>query len=270
MIDRTCQSCQTRFSAPEGQPAVCPRCGQQVVFASPPTGDTMPPPAPPIILAHAAIVQGPGKGLAIAAMVLGLCGLFCGLPGILGLILGIVCLATHRPGRGMAITGIVMGAVSLLIPVAIILPALGRARQLAKQSICASNLHGIYSAVAMYEVDYSGNHPPDLQRLVPLGVATPDMFVCASRGVPLQPGQVRFDYFYFPGYDANTAPATAIMACDYGQNHAGKGRNVLYADGHVAFTSERVFASELARPENAQFAAALRAAEALPRRGRGM
>lgn len=58
----------------------------------------------------------PQSGLAIAAMIVSLCGLVtCGLSGVVGLILGIVALQqvrrTGARGRGMAITGIVVGAV---------------------------------------------------------------------------------------------------------------------------------------------------------------
>ena len=53
------------------------------------------------------------NGLAIASMVLGICGFLCLVPGIVGIILGFVSLPQikrgHQSGRGMAITGIVTG-----------------------------------------------------------------------------------------------------------------------------------------------------------------
>jgi len=59
--------------------------------------------------------QRPGtNGMAIAAMVCGLCGFLCLIPGIVGLILGLISLPeikrSGQSGRGMAITGIVAGA----------------------------------------------------------------------------------------------------------------------------------------------------------------
>jgi len=54
------------------------------------------------------------NGLAIAAMICGICGFLCVLPGVVGIILGIVSLPqikrSQQSGRGMAIAGIVMGA----------------------------------------------------------------------------------------------------------------------------------------------------------------
>ncbi|WP_051451413.1 DUF4190 domain-containing protein [Actinospica robiniae] len=63
--------------------------------------------------------QTPGtNGLAVAAMVCGLCGFLCLIPGIVGVILGAVSLPqikrSGQSGRGMAITGIVAGAVWII------------------------------------------------------------------------------------------------------------------------------------------------------------
>ena len=59
--------------------------------------------------------QTPGtNGLAIAAMVCGICGFLCLIPAVVGVILGTVSLPqikrSGQGGRGMAITGIVMGS----------------------------------------------------------------------------------------------------------------------------------------------------------------
>lgn len=58
----------------------------------------------------------PGNnGLAIASLVTSLCGFLCFLPGIVGLVLGIIALnrikETGEQGRGMAIAGIAIGGV---------------------------------------------------------------------------------------------------------------------------------------------------------------
>ena len=67
------------------------------------------------------------NGMAIAAMVCGLCGFLCIIPGVVGIILGFVSLPqirrTQQGGRGMAITGIVAGFV--WIAVFVLLIALG-------------------------------------------------------------------------------------------------------------------------------------------------
>lgn len=62
------------------------------------------------------------NGLATASLVLGIIGLFCGIPAIVGLILGIVALGQIRngrgTGRGLAIGGIVTSAVAIALTVA--------------------------------------------------------------------------------------------------------------------------------------------------------
>lgn len=63
--------------------------------------------------------QGGGtSGMAIAAMVCGICGFLCLIPGVVGVILGLVSLPqikrSGQSGRGMAITGIVAGALWIL------------------------------------------------------------------------------------------------------------------------------------------------------------
>jgi hypothetical protein len=58
--------------------------------------------------------RGGNSGMAIAAMVCGICGFLCLIPGVVGIILGFVALPqikrTGQGGRGMAITGIVVGS----------------------------------------------------------------------------------------------------------------------------------------------------------------
>ena len=67
------------------------------------------------------------NGMAIAAMVCGICGFMCLVPGVIGIILGAISLPqirrTQQSGRGMAITGIVTGI--FWIVVFVLLFALG-------------------------------------------------------------------------------------------------------------------------------------------------
>jgi uncharacterized membrane protein len=85
------------------------------------------------------------SGLAIASLVLAVCGLFtCGLTAIVGLILGIIALcaigkkAQQLKGKGLAIAGIVTSAVTIVfvpfiaLMMAILMPALAGARMQAK------------------------------------------------------------------------------------------------------------------------------------------
>jgi hypothetical protein len=89
--------------------------------------------------------------------------------GVAALILGIIALLaitkspTQYSGKGMAITGIITGGVGglAMIPllIAILLPSLGKARELANRSVCAANLRGIGQSMAVYAVDNGGAYP---------------------------------------------------------------------------------------------------------------
>jgi len=103
--------------------------------------------------------------MAITAMILGLIGMvICPPLGIVGLILGIISLVkiNSQPdrlsGRGLAITGIVCGALSPLL-IAILLPSLGKSRELANRSYCAANIRGLMQSTVVYSSDYTDNYP---------------------------------------------------------------------------------------------------------------
>jgi len=194
-------------------------------------------------------------------LVLGICALVPVLGIVLGLaaiVVGIIALAGRRPGKGMAIAGLVLGSVGLmtapLLP-AILLPALARAREQARRTICTVNLSSIGKAVLIYQAEHEAM-PPDTDTLIRAGTS-PKAFDC-----PSAKANRSCDYFYFAPTDPKALSESdeTIIACDYNGNPPG-GRNVLYLDGHVAWLSESAFQRELAKPCNAAFAAALKKAE---------
>jgi Domain of unknown function (DUF4190) len=64
------------------------------------------------------------NGMAIAAMICGICGFVCGITAVLAVVFGCVSLGQIKQrgdqGRGMAIAGIVLGSVWLLLIIALI------------------------------------------------------------------------------------------------------------------------------------------------------
>jgi hypothetical protein len=185
--------------------------------------------------------------------VLGLCSLIMGpVPGLIGLILGIVALAQKTLRRGMAITGIVTGTVSLLLMPALLVPAFRHGRNSARISVCAANLNSIGKGYFIYAAKYD-TPPPDIDTLIRQGTAA-KAFQCPSA----RTGR-RSDYFYLPaGGDAD--PLT-IIACDFKGNHPDGTRSVLTHTGMVRTLSEAAFQVELTQPYNAAFAEALRKVE---------
>jgi len=109
------------------------------------------------------------SGMAIAALVLGILGIFtCALTAIPAIILGIVSLVRIEKsggsltGRGFAIAGIIVPAVALpviALMMGIMMPALARTRQIAFRMVCGTNLAGIGKAMQIYANDYEGAFP---------------------------------------------------------------------------------------------------------------
>ncbi|MFW6154969.1 MAG: hypothetical protein ACOC95_07130 [Planctomycetota bacterium] len=254
----TCPNCNEtiEIDGGPGATAACPACGTTVQA----------PAAPPSAPAPGAPKSAGADGLAIAALVLGILavvpvlGLLAVLPA---LIVSLVALTKNRPGRGFAIAGLalsVAGGLMALLVISILLPALGRAKQMAKATICASHLQNIGQSVMIYQMDNRDTFPPDLSILSPEGyIDDPETLQC-----PAAPSSGGGGYFYVaPQMSAELmpSPSTTILACDRRGNHGDLGRNVLFADGHVELLREPEFQTLLGGRQNADFAAALRAAE---------
>jgi hypothetical protein len=104
------------------------------------------------------------SGLAIASLVLGCLGLLtCGITSLVGLVLGIIALTRINKsqgrlgGKGVAMAGTIVSAAFLLlvpIPTAMLLPALGKARQKAGSIQCVNSVKQLNLGLLMY----SGEH----------------------------------------------------------------------------------------------------------------
>ena len=267
MIDSRCPNCGEAFSVPEamaGQSLTCPKCGSlttaelptavPATTASPTDGDHQP-------------VAQPSKGMAVASLVLGICGfvpMLGAATALLGIILGRDVLVWRYPGRRLAIGGVVTAAVSLLVQVPMMiligLSSLASTGVIPRRAVCTATLDSIGEAVLLYITDNRGLAPANLQALVDEKFLSPRLLECASNRTR---GNV--DYFYFRLPDK--APGNSLMACDLKGNHTlawtsmalknRKGRNVLLLDGTVKWLSETEFRDELAEPQNADFAKAL-------------
>lgn len=164
-----CPSCQQTIAAedPPGTQVRCPLCGQAVTVPGGPAPNA--PSVTPVMPYGTEPVHPARQGLAIGALVCGCLGVLgCPLIGLVGIVLGIVALVRigNNPrrfaGRGLAIGGICAGGASLFttaLLVAILLPSLSRARELAKRTVCAANLRGLGQAMYIYAQDDPGAFP---------------------------------------------------------------------------------------------------------------
>jgi hypothetical protein len=180
-------------------------------------------------------------GLALTSLILGIAALCVPLLGIVALILGVMALnqAKREPerygGSGMAIAGISIGAVGTIVSclalmVGIFLPALGQARQAARQLKSATQMRNIGQALILYAQDNKDWYPEagaDWQaRISKYGVA-PEVYQAPED----EPGTV--SYYYVPGYKSEFKQDRVILVERPGIRR--KGGNVFFDDGHVEF-----------------------------------
>ena len=203
-------------------------------------------------------VQSGNCGLAVASMVMGILGvvgiLVMGiLVGIAAVICGHIALrkiqnsAGTLGGRGMAIAGLVTGylsiALTLLIFPAMLLPALAKAREAARQAVCTANLKQIGLACQMYAMDNDDNFADDLSRLYPLYIGTLDIFQCPStddRVLSAGAIEEQGSYAYISGLTEGDS-GDELMAHDKPGNHRDDEQNELYLDGHVESSGPQSF-----------------------------
>jgi len=269
MIQFTCDQCGAAVRVSDdhaGQPGRCPKCDAALTIPATSTGAEAPPPhgAPPAppgmpVPAPLPVAQG-GKALAVCSLVFGILAIIplLGLVfGLVALILGIVSLARQKPGTGMAVAGLVLGVVLAFlgstIGSSLLLPSLGRARELARQATCKANLNTIGKAVALYRLGNDDRYPDDFQALIKAGSISEPCLRC-----PSSKGQRECDYVYLK--PEPNAPDRAIMACDRKGNHRDY-RSVLYISGAVRGMPERQFQQELDEEPNRAFAAHLSGVE---------
>jgi hypothetical protein len=133
-------------------------------------------------------VSGPVRTskLAIASLVSGVLGFLC-LPALAGLVLGVSALVKISKSKGqlrgqaLAICGICLSALMLIVivPAALLLPALAQAKAKAQRINCISNLKQIGLAARIYSNDNKEIFPPDFLSMSN-ELNTPKILVCAA------------------------------------------------------------------------------------------
>ncbi len=186
--------------------------------------------------------ESAGKGMAIAAIVLGI--LLITSP--IGLILGIIALTkSSKPGqggaRGLAIGGVVASSIGMVlgcgcVGTGVMLPALGKARQAARQLKSSTQLRAIGSALQLYSQSYKDQFPPKNSDweglLVNEKAVTAEFFISPASETQAS------SYFYVPPVvtiGKIKDPTTKVVVFEDPLNYRQRGSNVLFADGHVEY-----------------------------------
>jgi hypothetical protein len=190
------------------------------------------------------------SGMAIASLVLGILSvpLMCAfglgvLTAIVGIVLGILAIAAinRNPmkvgGKGLASAGMAASAGSfLLIPlmIAMLLPSLGKARELSNRSVCAANLRGISQSMNIYAADNNDAYPiiskvggyslasggtgtpqADADKTILSLYKSPEPSVTQNMWLLVLTGQVAPKQFLCKSDPAPTIPASAAVGADY-------------------------------------------------------
>lgn len=132
----------------------------------------------------------------------------------------------------------------------VVWPCLKEARASARQTMCVHNLKFLAMSLKAYADEHDGRFPDRLAELWPKYIANLEDLICPEvqlvcrreRGVPHpypdnpDPDTIErlSSYAYVPGH-TQSDPADTVIAYEKVDNHAGKGRSLLYLDGRGAW-----------------------------------
>ena len=178
----------------------------------------------------------------------------------------------HKKRGGFTLIELLVVVAVIAILAAILLPALARAREMARRSVCLSNLRQIGTAMHMYGAEWDEEFPENdvggnitieaLELLAPQLGDAPEIFTCPSEGIDAAPagatpplsnltsGHVSYAYHVEATDDSwdlgdpfaipilwddgpGAASPGAAWAGGEGANHGDEGGNVLFLGAHV-------------------------------------
>jgi hypothetical protein len=200
------------------------------------------------------------SGMAIGSLICGIFGFITGgLTAIAGLILGICGLNSIKngngqiKGRGLAVSGIIVSSIMMfaIIPMmlAILMPALGKVRQLSQRIMCSTNLSELGKSMYYYSNDDAYGRYPSAENWCDLLIkdanALPEEFKCVGAegkcnyainenvaGLPDAnlPADMVVLFETEPGW--NQHGGREILSVE---NHQRDGCNVMFNDGSCKF-----------------------------------
>lgn len=81
---------------------------------------------------------------------------------------------SHRHRRAASLFDYLWILIILALLISILLPSLSRARELAKRTVCASNLRGVGTSIVIYANDYRGDVPRHYAKVAPPTAGSPE------------------------------------------------------------------------------------------------
>jgi prepilin-type processing-associated H-X9-DG protein len=176
------------------------------------------------------------------------CGCLLCIPFVTGILAGVFGFLglrqTRQPdysGKGLAIAGLILGILNVLgwtayfiLIVAVMVPALGKARTAAGQIACSVQMRQISTALVAYTNENQGSYPPNLAALSSVKSQQAPSNLSFTCPAPSAAGATGAPYVYLgAGKTVKTSKQT-ILLYEPIANHTS-GANFLYADGRVQF-----------------------------------
>jgi len=157
------------------------------------------------------------------------------------------CSAVSADETGITLEGYgSVPAVELLLPgvqvtaAATLVPALGRARAMARRTVSMSHISTIHGGIEMYKYEHGGAYPQEMVALLQQEYIHPGLLVSPTsqhRPPRLEDGKLvgEIDYVYIKPKD--DAPLDAVLLYERPDNYDGQGTNVGFVDGSVRWMS---------------------------------
>lgn len=189
---------------------------------------------------------GGTSGLAITSLVLGLCGLLCGiLSGLPAIITGHIARSKIRNsngaigGGGMAMAGLVLGYLSFIVTgialLAILaLPTFSKVQEKAKIAKSISNVRQLVVSCKIYASENNGKYPKDLDQLFTQGILN-------NRAVlrcPLLNDNSESGYEYLGAGKSDSDPGNSILFVSKWSDRQGR-KIVGHNDGSAGLEAPR-------------------------------
>lgn len=149
-------------------------------------------------------------------------------------------LSVQHSAYPISFSGSTLGAAAGGMAAGTMVPALARARMLAKRSSSAANLNGIGKAIYTYASAHDDRLPANLDVLVKEGLITQAMLKSPSDDT-----EAMSSYQYVPGQNTDMDPRN-VLAYERTDLNDGEGVNVLFMDSHVEFMMLPQFEAALA------------------------
>ncbi len=150
-----------------------------------------------------------------------------------------------------SLVGWMVAASILVMAVATLMPGMVDTDGRSAISACQDHLRTVAMALRQYATDHNGNYPTGAQWYTSLDyeyLNRTGALLCPARLAVGAPSEAKVDYIYNgQSHPSVNAPADYPLLWDRKGAHDRLGRNVMFADGRVAWVGEDEFQQALAR-----------------------